>query len=146
MYNAQELIPCAADSKIACILFVHYCNVVPYIEISGQRKSLIGRSNVAAIKESPELGSAVGCYGLEIIDAPSRCFNCGSYSHALRECTRPRDNVAVNNARKQLKSRRNQNSSSRNPTRYYQDSPTGKYAGLRPGALDDATRQLLGLG
>jgi len=84
--------------------------------------------------------------GLKIIDTPSRCFNCGSYSHALRECPRPRDNVAVNNARKQLKSQRNQNSSSRNPTRYYQDSSAGKYAGLRPGALDDATRQLLGLG
>ncbi|KAK2366186.1 Proline-rich spliceosome-associated (PSP) family protein / zinc knuckle (CCHC-type) family protein [Trifolium repens] len=91
-------------------------------------------------------GSTNADGGLEIIDAPSRCFNCGSYSHALRECTRPRDNVAVNNARKQLKSRRNQNSSSRNPTRYYQDSPAGKYDGLRPGALDDATRQLLGLG
>lgn len=64
----------------------------------------------------------------------------------MRECPRPRDNVAVNNARKQLKSQRNQSSSSRNPTRYYQDSSAGKYAGLRPGALDDATRQLLGLG
>ncbi|KAK7266740.1 hypothetical protein RIF29_19392 [Crotalaria pallida] len=96
------------------------------------------------------LTSAVGSSnldgGLEIIDDAVRCFNCGSYSHSLRECPRPRDNVAVNNARKQLKSRRNQNASSRNPTRYYQDSPTGKYAGLRPGALDDVTRQLLGLG
>ncbi|KAF1859801.1 hypothetical protein Lal_00027983 [Lupinus albus] len=84
--------------------------------------------------------------GLEIIDEAARCFNCGSYSHSLRDCTKPRDNVAVNNARNQLKSRRNQNASSRNPTRYYQNSPTGKYAGLRPGALDDVTRQLLGLG
>lgn len=84
--------------------------------------------------------------GLEIIDDPARCFNCGSYNHSLRECQRPRDNTAVNNARKQHKSRRNQNSSSRNPTRYYQNSPAGKYDGLRPGVLDDATRQLLGLG
>lgn len=85
------------------------------------------------------------CSGLEIIDDAARCFNCGSYNHSLRECQRPRDNTAVSNARKQRKSRRNQNSSSRNPTRYYQNSPAGKYAGLRPGALDDATRQLLGL-
>eukprot|EP00256_Glycine_max_P042692 XP_006593393.1 uncharacterized protein LOC100527170 isoform X2 [Glycine max] len=84
--------------------------------------------------------------GLEIIDAAARCFNCGSYNHSLRECPRPRDNTAVNNARNKHKSRRNQNSSSRNPTRYYQNSPAGKYDGLRPGALDDATRQLLGLG
>ncbi|WVY95513.1 hypothetical protein V8G54_034601 [Vigna mungo] len=76
---------------------------------------------------------------LEIIDDPARCFNCGSYNHSLRECQRPRDNTAVNNARKQHKSRRNQNSSSRNPTRYYQNSPAGKYDGLRPGVLDDAT-------
>ncbi|KAJ1397452.1 Zinc finger, CCHC-type [Sesbania bispinosa] len=84
--------------------------------------------------------------GLEIIDAAARCFNCGSYNHSLRECQRPRDNVAVNNARKQHKSRRNLNASSRNPTRYYQNAPAGKYEGLRPGVLDDATRQLLGLG
>ncbi|CAL5186126.1 unnamed protein product [Lathyrus oleraceus] len=90
-------------------------------------------------------GSSVADGGLEIIDVPSRCFNCGSYSHALRECPRPRDHAAVNNARTKLKSRRNQNSSSRNPTRYYQNSPAGKYDGLRPGALDDTTRQLLGL-
>ncbi|MED6187370.1 hypothetical protein PIB30_075806, partial [Stylosanthes scabra] len=84
--------------------------------------------------------------GLEIVDDAARCFNCGSYSHSLRDCTRPRNSAAVNIARKQHKSRRNQNANSRNPTRYYQDSPTGKYAGLRPGALDDVTRQLLGLG
>jgi len=80
--------------------------------------------------------------GLGIIDAAARCFNCGSYNHSLRECQRPRDNTAVNNARKQHKSRRNQ----RNRTRYYQKSPAGKYDGLRAGALDDVTRQLLGLG
>lgn len=85
------------------------------------------------------------CSGLEIIDAAARCFNCGSYNHSLRECPRPRDNIAVNNARDKLKSRRNQNSSSRHPTRYYQNSPAGKYDGLRPGSLDDATRKLLGL-
>ena len=84
--------------------------------------------------------------GQKIVDDAARCFNCGSYSHALKECPKPRDRVAVNNARKQHKSKRNQNSASRNPARYYQDSPTGKYDGLRPGALDAETRKLLGLG
>ncbi|KAB1211066.1 Zinc finger CCHC domain-containing protein 8 [Morella rubra] len=84
--------------------------------------------------------------GLEIIDDASRCFNCGSYNHSLKECPKPRDNVAVNNARKQLKSKRNQNAGSRNPTRYYQNTPGGKYDGLRPGALNAETRHLLGLG
>lgn len=83
--------------------------------------------------------------GMEMVDS-SRCFNCGSYGHALKECPKPRDNAAVNSARKQHKSRRNQSASSRNPTRYYQDSPRGKYDGLRPGALDSETRKLLGLG
>lgn len=64
----------------------------------------------------------------------------------MRECPRPRDNAAVNIARKQHKSKRNQNAASRNPARYYQNSPAGKYDGLRPGALDAETRQLLGLG
>ncbi|XP_050381259.1 uncharacterized protein LOC126798357 [Argentina anserina] len=84
--------------------------------------------------------------GLEIIDDASRCFNCGSYNHALRECPKPRDHVAVNNARKQLKIKKNQAPNSRNSTRYYQNSPAGKYDGLRPGALDAETRKLLGLG
>lgn len=85
------------------------------------------------------------CRGLEIFNA-SRCFNCGSYNHSLKECPKPRDNVAVNNARKELKSKRNQSAGSRNPTRYYQSSPGGKYDGLRPGVLDVETRKLLGLG
>ncbi|KAK2998616.1 hypothetical protein RJ639_024617, partial [Escallonia herrerae] len=83
--------------------------------------------------------------GMEIVDAP-RCFNCGSYNHALKECPKPRDNAAVNNARKQHKSKRNLSTSSRNPTRYYQNTPGGKYDGLRPGVLDSETRQLLGIG
>ncbi|KAF9663948.1 hypothetical protein SADUNF_Sadunf17G0105200 [Salix dunnii] len=84
--------------------------------------------------------------GLEIVDSAARCFNCGSYNHSLKECPKPRDNTAVNNARKQLKIKRNQNSSSRNPTRYYQSSSGGKYDGLKPGSLDTETQQLLGLG
>lgn len=87
------------------------------------------------------------CYrGLEIIGDAARCFNCGSYSHSLKTCSKPRDNTAVNNARNHHKSKRNKNSGSRNPTRYYQNSPAGKYDGLRPGALDTETRKLLGIG
>ncbi|XP_030952719.1 uncharacterized protein LOC115975839 isoform X2 [Quercus lobata] len=84
--------------------------------------------------------------GLERLDAASRCFNCASYNHSLKECPKPRNNAAVNNARKQHMSKRNQNAGSRNPTRYYQNTPGGKYDGLRPGALDAETRKLLGLG
>ncbi|KAM0981930.1 hypothetical protein ACFX13_015242 [Malus domestica] len=82
--------------------------------------------------------------GLEIIDDASRCFNCGSYNHSLKKCPKPRNNAAVNSARKQLKSKRNQNAGSCNPTRYYQkSSAAGKYDGLRPGVLDAETQKLL---
>lgn len=83
--------------------------------------------------------------GAEKLDT-SRCFNCGSYSHALKDCTKPRDNVAVNNARKQHNSKRNHHANSRNSTRYYQSSRGGKYDDLRPGVLSDETRKALGLG
>ncbi|XP_074271753.1 uncharacterized protein LOC141595676 isoform X2 [Silene latifolia] len=83
--------------------------------------------------------------GSEFLDAP-RCFNCSSYSHSLRECPKPRNNDAVNNSRKQLKSKRNQTAGMRNPVRYYEDTPSGKYEGLKPGSLDAETRRLLGLG
>ncbi|KAL1223028.1 hypothetical protein V5N11_024515 [Cardamine amara subsp. amara] len=85
--------------------------------------------------------------GLEIIDDdPPRCFNCGGYSHSLRECPKPFDRSAVNSARKLQKSKRNQSSGSRLPSRYYQKPQTGKYDGLKPGTLDAETRQLLNLG
>ncbi|KAK6129096.1 hypothetical protein DH2020_037169 [Rehmannia glutinosa] len=83
--------------------------------------------------------------GVEKLDT-SRCFNCSSYSHALKDCPKPRDRVAVNNARKQHTSKRNQHANSRNSTRYYQSSRGGKYDGLTPGVLDPETRRLLGLG
>ncbi|KAL0731154.1 hypothetical protein Bca4012_027248 [Brassica carinata] len=95
------------------------------------------------------LDSAVGSSnvegGLEIIDDdPPRCFNCGAYSHSLRECPKPFDRSAVSIARRQHKSKRNH--ISRLPSRYYKSAQGGKYDGLKPGSLDPETRQLLGLG
>ncbi|XP_039052288.1 zinc finger CCHC domain-containing protein 8-like [Hibiscus syriacus] len=92
--------------------------------------------------------------GLTSADASSnlegggfRCFNCGSYSHSLKQCPKPRDSVAVNNARKQhQKFKRNQNAASRNAIRYYQSSQGGKYDDLKPGVLGGETRELLALG
>ncbi|CAN0916298.1 Zinc finger CCHC domain-containing protein 8 [Linum grandiflorum] len=83
--------------------------------------------------------------GLEIVGDPARCFNCGSYNHALKDCNKPRDNLAVSNARRQHMAKRNQNSHSRSSIRYYQSSSSGKYDGLKPGTLDAETRTLLGL-
>ncbi|KAJ6802982.1 zinc finger CCHC domain-containing protein 8-like isoform X1 [Iris pallida] len=75
----------------------------------------------------------------------SRCFNCGSYNHALKECSKPRDNVAINNARKQHTSKRNQTPGSRGSVRYYQ-KVQGKFDDLKAGALGPETRECLGIG
>lgn len=75
----------------------------------------------------------------------SRCFNCGSYSHALKDCPKPRDNVAISNARKQHNLKRNQSNASRVQNRYYQKTP-GKFDDLKAGVLGPETRECLGIG
>ncbi|KAL0350563.1 UNVERIFIED_CONTAM: hypothetical protein Sradi_4205500 [Sesamum radiatum] len=114
-----------------------------FIPLDGTSVPLYDRGYSSALTSVD--GSSGLDRGVEKLDT-SRCFNCGSYSHALKDCPKPRDNVAVNNARKQHKSRRNQHVNSRNSTRYYQSSRGGKYDGLIPGVLDAETRKLLGLG
>ncbi|CAN4091546.1 unnamed protein product [Withania somnifera] len=118
-------------------------NKSEFIPLDGNSIPLYDRGYSFALTATDSSGNME--IGMEMVDS-SRCFNCGSYGHTLKECPKPRDTAAVNNARKQYKSRRNQSASSRNPTRYYQESPRGKYDGLRPGALDPETRKLLGLG
>ncbi|PUZ76138.1 hypothetical protein GQ55_1G265800 [Panicum hallii var. hallii] len=75
----------------------------------------------------------------------SRCFNCGSYSHALKDCPKPRDNVAISNARKQHNLKRNQSNANRVQNRYYQKTP-GKFDDLKAGVLGPETRECLGIG
>ena len=82
---------------------------------------------------------------LESIDEGSRCFNCGSYSHAIRDCPRPRDYAAINNARKLMQEKRGSASGPRMTSRYYQLSPGAKYDDLKPGIIGSETRQLLGI-
>ncbi|KAK4416292.1 protein GAMETE EXPRESSED 3 [Sesamum alatum] len=114
-----------------------------FIPLDGTSVPLYDRGYSSALTSADGSSSLDG--GVEKLGT-SRCFNCGSYSHALKDCPKPRDNVAVNNARKQHKSRRNQHVNSRNSARYYQSSRGGKYDGLTPGVLDAETRKLLGLG
>ncbi|XP_057967199.1 uncharacterized protein LOC131157228 [Malania oleifera] len=112
------------------------------ISPDGDSVPLYDRGYALGLISEDAAGNPERC--LEIVDA-ARCFNCGSYSHSLKECPKPRDNAAVNSARKQHISKRNQNAGPRNPVRYYENSPGGKYDGLRPGSLDAETRKLLGL-
>ncbi|KAI3452128.1 hypothetical protein Pfo_008793 [Paulownia fortunei] len=90
-----------------------------FIPLDGTSVPLYDRGYSLALTSADASSSLDG--GVEKLDT-SRCFNCGSYSHALKDCPKPRDNAAVNNARKQHKSRRNQHANSRNSTRYYQSS------------------------
>jgi hypothetical protein len=88
----------------------------------------------------------VPCFSDSRVDKDdSRCFNCGSYSHALKDCPKPRDNVAISNARKQHNLKRNQSNVNRVQNRYYQKTP-GKFDDLKAGVLGPETRQCLGIG
>ncbi|KAH9607048.1 hypothetical protein KSS87_013823 [Heliosperma pusillum] len=83
--------------------------------------------------------------GIDLREAP-RCFNCGSYNHPLSGCTKSFNKAAVNSARKEFQSKKNPNGNPRVVTRYYQNSPSGKFDGIKPGALSAETRKALGLG
>jgi hypothetical protein len=76
----------------------------------------------------------------------ARCFNCGSYSHGLKDCHRPRDTVAISFARRTHALRKGLQSVPRSASRYYQTTPGGKFEKLKPGVLGTETRQLLGIG
>ncbi|KAJ7554719.1 hypothetical protein O6H91_05G006400 [Diphasiastrum complanatum] len=82
----------------------------------------------------------------EMSEEASRCFNCGSYSHGLKDCPRPRDNAAISVARKLHTSKKGLAPGPRGPSRYYQSSPGGKFDDLKPGVLGAETRQSLGIG
>lgn len=82
---------------------------------------------------------------LDILNA-SRCFNCDAYDHALKDCPKPFNKVNVNNARKMFQQKNKRPAGPRVLTRYYQNTPGGKFDGLKPGSLDPETRKLLGIG
>ncbi|XP_078429166.1 uncharacterized protein LOC144701271 [Wolffia australiana] len=93
------------------------------------------------------LSSSKGLGGAERVEPgeASRCFNCGSYSHSLKECPRPRDASAIALARGEHSARKNSSSGQRSHSRYYQSSG-GKFDGLKPGFLSPELRQSLGIG
>lgn len=83
---------------------------------------------------------------METVPPPSssRCFNCGSYNHSLRECTKPRDATAIATAREEQGSQRG------NCTihvRYHQGSnqDTKNFDDLEPGKFALETLEALGL-
>ena len=77
----------------------------------------------------------------------SRCWNCGSYSHALRDCHRPRDQLAINAAREEQQTR---GGGGAGPMPRYHGGmgrdAAKNFGDLKPGALTAAAREALGIG
>jgi zinc finger CCHC domain-containing protein 8 len=62
-------------------------------------RSQLPIANVLSFSLGPT--TDISCFSTSRVDKDdSQCFNCGSYSHALQDCLKPRDNVAISNARK----------------------------------------------
>lgn len=96
---------------------------------------------------------------------PQRCFDCGSYSHALRDCWQPRDSAAVHAARAEYSASSGATiAGMKLPTRYFvsidgaADSSdavlgdtsggggaTAEASGLAPGCLSAELRAALGI-
>eukprot|EP00249_Psilotum_nudum_P020226 c27610_g1_i2 orf=283-2313(+) len=118
------------------------------IKVSGSQEEgevpMYDRACTTTLVSEETTSSLDGCW--ELPEEVSRCFNCGSYSHSLKDCPRPRDNAAINNARKILSQKRGVSSGPRATSRYYQSSPGGKFDDLKPGVLGSETRQSLGIG
>ncbi|KAM0932961.1 putative transcription factor interactor and regulator CCHC(Zn) family [Dioscorea sansibarensis] len=93
---------------------------------------------------STSLDGSANSNWIETLDT-SRCFNCGSYSHMLKECPRPRNRFAISNARRLHGSKRNQPSGPRVQLRYYQKS-SGKIDDIKPGVLGTEAKEFLGIG
>eukprot|EP00850_Spirogloea_muscicola_P012563 SM000082S22805 [mRNA] locus=s82:122:4834:+ [translate_table: standard] len=72
--------------------------------------------------------------------APQRCFNCGSYSHKLQTCPRPRDNAAIDAAREQL-GESQRRSGIPGLARYHNPLAPD----VTPGSLSPALRDALGI-
>ncbi|CAI5476003.1 unnamed protein product [Closterium sp. Yama58-4] len=101
------------------------------------------------------------------LKSAARCFNCGSYTHALRECQRPRDHAAVAAARAEHAGAKGQGGKSGNSaageggvgnSRYYGFGGAGggkgrgggsmeeRFEGLVPGVLSAELRAAMGIG
>ncbi|TVU01665.1 hypothetical protein EJB05_52868, partial [Eragrostis curvula] len=125
------------------------CPVSFWVDIQARESAAVEEDSVPLYDREFTLGSTPLGDSSNIESRPdkddSRCFNCGSYSHALKDCPKPRDNAAISNARKQHNLKRNQSSANRVQNRYYLKTP-GKFDDLRAGVLGPETRECLGIG
>uniref|UniRef100_A0A8C5DYV8 Zinc finger CCHC domain-containing protein 8 n=1 Tax=Gouania willdenowi TaxID=441366 RepID=A0A8C5DYV8_GOUWI len=71
----------------------------------------------------------------------SMCFNCGSVSHQLRDCPKPKDMAAINERRKEF----NQSSNLTSNQRYHADFVEERFAKFKPGVISEELLRALGI-
>uniref|UniRef100_A0A8D3B3Y1 Zinc finger CCHC domain-containing protein 8 n=1 Tax=Scophthalmus maximus TaxID=52904 RepID=A0A8D3B3Y1_SCOMX len=73
----------------------------------------------------------------------SMCFNCGSASHQLRDCPKPKDMAAINERRKEFNQNSNQGPQSNQ--RYHADEVEERFAKYKPGVMSEELLSALGI-
>ncbi|XP_029961267.1 zinc finger CCHC domain-containing protein 8 isoform X2 [Salarias fasciatus] len=72
----------------------------------------------------------------------SMCFNCGSSSHQMRDCPKPKDMAAINERRKEFNQ---SNQSVSGNQRYHADEVEERFAKYKPGVLSEELLAALGI-
>ncbi|XP_040899112.1 zinc finger CCHC domain-containing protein 8 [Toxotes jaculatrix] len=73
----------------------------------------------------------------------SMCFNCGSSSHQLRDCPKPKDMAAINERRKEFN--QNHNQAMQSNQRYHADEVEERFAKYKPGVMSEELLTALGI-
>ncbi|GAA6224681.1 zinc finger CCHC domain-containing protein 8 [Lates japonicus] len=73
----------------------------------------------------------------------SMCFNCGSSSHQLRDCPKPKDMAAINERRKEFN--QNSNQTMQSNQRYHADEVEERFSKYKPGVMSEELLTALGI-
>ncbi|XP_047447826.1 zinc finger CCHC domain-containing protein 8 [Mugil cephalus] len=73
----------------------------------------------------------------------SMCFNCGSATHQLRDCPKPKDMAAINERRKEFN--QNNNQSMQSNQRYHADEVEERFSKYKPGVMSEELLTALGV-
>ncbi|XP_068994823.1 zinc finger CCHC domain-containing protein 8 [Embiotoca jacksoni] len=73
----------------------------------------------------------------------SMCFNCGSSSHQMRDCPKPKDMAAINERRKEFN--QNSNQAMQSNQRYHADEVEERFSKYKPGVMSEELLAALGI-
>ncbi|XP_029998985.1 zinc finger CCHC domain-containing protein 8 [Sphaeramia orbicularis] len=73
----------------------------------------------------------------------SMCFNCGSATHQLRDCPKPKDMAAINERRKEFT--QNSNQAIQSNQRYHAEEVEERFAKYKPGIMSEELLAALGV-